>query len=183
MPPQYYNAFIDKVESRFQSFRDISIQNAKQAVQTVDKNYGNSFYLGLRNPSALSGINIIIEVVAVVEDVNPESNKGVFYGDLGWKAFERGELESCVELSKKALTYNPKLSYVKFNIALVHLIQEKDEAIDEYVAAVSDIKYETTPKNILAGAIKDIRDQKVKTPVLKNLKDIEELLLVEFNKY
>jgi tetratricopeptide (TPR) repeat protein len=181
--PQYYDAFINKQEPNWQYFRDISLENSKQAVQTVEPKYGNSFYLGLRNPSAFSAINIIIEVVAVVEEVNPEADKGVFYGNLGWKAFERGELESCVEFSKKALTYNPKLSYVKFNIALVHLIQAKNEAIDEYVDAISAVKNERMPKGILSGAIKDIRDQKVKTPSLKNLTDIEELLLVEYNKY
>ncbi|MDP2334899.1 MAG: hypothetical protein Q8N05_00315, partial [Bacteroidota bacterium] len=117
------------------------------------------------------------------QETNTEADKGMLYGNIGWKAFERGELDKCVELSKKALTFNPNLCFIKFNIALVHLIQEKDEALDEYVGAIADIKDDKTPKNTLSGAIEDIRNQKVKTPNLKNLKDVEDLLFSEYKKY
>lgn len=183
IPPEYNNAFLNKEDNNWRFFSDISLQNTKQAVQTVENNYGNSFYMGLRNPSSLNGINIIIEVVAVVEEADSEADKGVLYGNLGWKAFERGELEKCVELSKKALTFNPNLCFVKFNIALVYLIQEKDEALDQYIMALADISSDQTPKNTLSGAIRDIRNQKVKTPNLKNLKDVEDLLFAEYRKY
>jgi tetratricopeptide (TPR) repeat protein len=183
LPPEFNNAFLNKDDNNWRFYSDISLQNSRQAVQTVENNYGNSFYIGLRNPSSLSGINIVIEVVAVIEEINNETDKGMLYGNLGWKSFERGELDKCVELSKKALAFNPNLCFVKFNIALVHLIQEKEEALDEYVSAIADIKDDTTPKNTLTGAIKDIKDQKIKTPNLKNLKDVEDLLLSEYKKY
>lgn len=183
LPTEYRDAFINKEDSKWRLYQDVSLQNAKQAVQSIDNNYGNSFYLGLRNPSAMSGINIMIEVVAVVEETTAENDKGMLYGNLAWKAFERGELDKCVELSKKALTYNPNLCFVKFNIALVHLIQEKDEALDEYISAMADLKNDSNPKNALRGALQDIRDYKLKSPRLKNLKDVEELLIEENKKY
>ncbi|MFC4231452.1 hypothetical protein ACFOW1_06100 [Parasediminibacterium paludis] len=183
LPTEYRDAFVNKEDSKWRLYQDVSLQNAKQAVQSIDNNYGNSFYLGLRNPSAMSGINIMIEVVAVVEETTAENDKGMLYGNLAWKAFERGELDKCVELSKKALTYNPNLCFVKFNIALVHLIQEKDEAIDEYVSAIADLKNDSNPKNSLRGALQDIRDYKLKSPRLKNLNDVEELLIEENKKY
>jgi hypothetical protein len=62
LPPEYNNAFLNKEDNNWRFFSDISLQNSKQAVQTVENNYGNSFYIGLRNPSSLSGINIVIEV-------------------------------------------------------------------------------------------------------------------------
>lgn len=183
LPPEYNDAFLNKEDNNWRFYSDISLQNSKQAVQTVENNYGNSFYIGLRNPSSLSGINIVIEVVAVVEQTDAVTDKGMLYGSLGWKAFERGELDKCVELSKKALVFNSKLCFVKFNIALVHLIQEKDDALDEYISAIADIKDDKTPKKTLAGALEDIRNQKAKTPNLKNLKDVEDLLLNEYKKY
>ena len=183
LPTEYEDAFMNKEDNKWRMYQDVSLQNAKQAVQSIASNYGNSFYLGLRNPSAMSGINIMIEVVAVVEETTTENDKGVLYGNLAWKAFERGELDRCVELSKKALTYNPNLCYVKFNIALVHLIQEKDEALDDYISAIADLKNDSNPKNALRGSLQDIRDYKLKSHYLKNLKDVEELLSEENKKY
>ncbi len=182
LPAEFKDAFLNKADNNWRFFSDISLQNSKQAVQSVNNTYGNSFYIGLRNPSVLNGINVIIEVVAVVEDGNIEADKGIMYGNLGWKAFERGDLDKCIELSQKALAFNSNLCFVKFNIALVHLIQQKDEALDEYVTAITSSAKDLHPKSILEGAIQDIKDQKMKTPNLKNLQDIEGLLDSEYRK-
>ncbi len=180
---QYRDAFLNKEDNVWRFYPDVSLQNSKQAVQSIDETYGNSFYIGLRNPSTLKGVNISIEVVALIEEVNPDSDKGMLYGNLGWKAFERGELDKCVELSKKALTFNKNLCFVKFNIALSHLVQEKDEAIEEYINAISDLKNDRTPNNTLAGALQDLKNIKSKRPDLKNIRDIEDLLNNELRKH
>ncbi len=183
LPKEFAAAFENKDDNTWRFYSDVSLQNARQAVQSIETNYGNTLYLGLRNPSAMNGINIFIEVVVVLEEVNAEADKGMLYGNLGWKAFERGELDKCVELSNKALTYNPDLAFCKFNIALVHLVQEKDESIDDYVNAVSSCKTDKNPKYSLNGALEDIKDLELKNPNLKNLKDVKEILVSELNKY
>ena len=184
LPVAYKDQFINKEEGKWQVFQDVSIENATQAVQDVDAKYGSSFYLGLKNPSAMNGINITIEVVAIVEeDSSNTTDKGILYGNLGWQAFKNGDLDKSVELSKKALTFSPNLCFVKFNIALVHLVQEKDEAVDDYIDAIADIKNDKTPNQTLRGALQDVLDLEAKNVNLKNLQDIKNLLIAELNKY
>lgn len=183
LPTEYKDLFLNKDDGSWKFYQDVSLQNSRQAVQSIDNNYGNAFYLGLRNPSAMDGINIFIEVVAIVEEVNAEADKGMLYGNLGWKAFERGEYDKCVELSKKALTYNPNLCFCRFNIALTHLQQGNDLSLDEYIDAISSLKNDKFPRTTLEGAIQDVDNLKVKNPTLKNLSDIQEILKEAYNKY
>jgi len=174
--------FMNK-DDNYQFFRDISIQNAKDAVQYIDNSkYGNSFYLGIRNPAAINGITLKIEVVAIVDDIKIDTNKGISYGNLGWKAYEKKDYKKSLYYSKKALTYDPNLSYVQFNIALVYLVQGKKETIDSYVDAIASCKKDKDPIGILKGALEDIRNVKAKKPNMKNLSDIEELLVNEIGE-
>jgi tetratricopeptide (TPR) repeat protein len=183
MPLASNNAFLRKDDNKCPIFQDASIRNVMQAVQTVTTNVGNSVCLGIKNLSYVNAVNVYVEVVALVGDANAEADKGTLYGSLGWKAYEKGEFDKCLELSNKALTYNPDLGFVKFNIALVHLLQEKAEALDEYISAIAAIKTDSNPKYLVNGALQDIRQLKAKRSGLKNLTDIEELLMNEFRKY
>jgi tetratricopeptide (TPR) repeat protein len=183
LPVTYRDVFLNKDDENLRTYSDVSLQNTKQAVQSIDGEFGKSFYLGLRNPSSMNGINIIIEVVAIVEEENTELDKATMYCSLGWKAYERGELEKCIELSRKALQYNPDHSTSKFNIAFVHLLQEDEKALEEYINAISDLKKDSNAKQVLRGAIKDIVLIKQSKPTLKYLNDVEELLNSEFGNF
>jgi tetratricopeptide (TPR) repeat protein len=182
LPTEYRDIFLNKVDEKLRFYPDVSLQNTKQAAQSIDGEFGKSFYLGLRNPSSMSGINITLEVVAIVEEINTELDKANMFSTLGWKAYERGELDKCIELSKKALEYDPNHSISKFNIAFIHLLKDEDIAIEEYINAISGIKKEPLAKQILIAAIKDISSIKESKPNLKYLNDIDELLKSELNK-
>lgn len=183
LPPSSRDAFLLKQDERVKYFQDVSLKNAKQAVQSVNSNYGSSFYLGLRNPSMMDGINVELEVVAIVEEVDENVEKADMYCNLGWKAYERGELEKCLELTKKALELSPNHSTSKFNIAFIHLLQEDDKALEEYINAISGLKKDANAKLVLVGVIADIVKIKDSKPTLKYLSDIEELLNSELSKY
>jgi len=180
LPPKEVDHFLTKANYTY--YRDISLENARQAVQSVERNYGKTVYLGLRNPSAVMGIGIVIEVVAIVEVADDPAGKGKLYGDLGWKELEKGNYEACLELCQKALSHDPNLGYVKFNLALVHLILEDGKAIDAYVAALADLKKDRSPKNTLQRALQEVKDWKVKNPSLPQIDLIEELLSKELAK-
>lgn len=183
LPIDFRSQFIEKQDATWKFYADVSVQNAKQAVQSIDNNYGNSFYIGLKNPSAVSGVNIQIEVAAIIEEINPDSDKGKLYESLAKKSYERGEFDKSLEYNQKALLLNPNLSSAKFNIALIHLQQDKDQALEEYVNAISDSKKDSNPKLALFIALQDLRNLKAKLQSQKNIKDIEDLLTSELKKY
>lgn len=156
----------------------------RQVSENIDflNYYGNSFYLGLKNPSMMDGINVQIEVVAIVEEVDENVEKAAMYCNLGWKAYERGEIDKCLELTKKALEIAPNHCVSKFNIALVNLSQDSESTLDDYITALSGLKNESSKQNILANALADIQKLKESKPLLKYLTDVEELLKSELTK-
>ncbi|WP_162127940.1 tetratricopeptide repeat protein [Flavobacterium phycosphaerae] len=175
--------FMNKEDAKFKYHRDISILNAKEAVQYIDTGkYGNSFYIGLRNPSALSGINIKIEVVAVVDEAKIDTKKAILYGNMGWKAYENKDYKKALFYNKKAVTFDPNLSFVKFNIGLLYLVQGKEEAEESYLEAIATCKKDQDPIGSLKTALEDIRELKATNPNLKSLSEIEYLLVNEIGE-
>jgi tetratricopeptide (TPR) repeat protein len=170
-------AFMDKEDKKWKSHRDISVHNAKDAVQYIDNTrYGNSFYIGLRNPSALSGIGIAIEVVAMVEEVVIDTPKAELYGDLGWKAYENQDYKKALTYYEKALSYDPNLAYVHFNRALIYLLQGKSDVVDRYVEAIALAEKDPDAQKIFQNALVDLKALQVNKPTLKNIDAIVELV-------
>lgn len=183
MPLESKEDFVLKNDDKILLYDDLSSKNTKETVQPINNLLKGSFYLGLRNPSAMDGVNVVIEVVAIVEVADPNADKGKSYGSMGWKCYERGDLSKCVEYSKKALEFNPNLGWVKFNIALVHLAQENDVCVDEYIDAIATCKTDPDPKYTLQGALGDINNLKLSKGTLKNMEDIEGLIKNQLAKY
>ncbi|KGO79689.1 hypothetical protein Q763_12625 [Flavobacterium beibuense F44-8] len=177
------DAFLKKQDNNWRFYKDISLLNTLQAVQYVDVDFGNSFYIGMKNPSSLTGIAIYIEVVALVEKPDSDYEKGVMYGNLGWVAFEKGDFDKCLELSNKALGYDAGLYYVRFNIALVKLLQSSDDCLESYIDAIASIANDKTPQQTLQGALQDVQNLKLKSPDLENINDIEMLLVNKLLEY
>ena len=180
LPTEYRDAFLNK-QDNYRFYPDVSVQNAKQAVQSIDNTYGNSFYVGLRNPSSMTAVNISIEVVAVVEVPNANKEKAVTFGNLAWTAYEEGDIDRCITLSKKALTLDNTLGYVKANLGLCYLVKnDESTATDYYVDALTDFKKEVgTKRRSIQAAIQDIDNALKKYPNLKGATSIKTMFMSE----
>lgn len=90
---QNQRAFVEKWDHNGGSFYYITegtTNNTKQAVVRVDDVKSGRFFLGLKNPSTLNGVNIFIEVIAVVE-------QEVYVDE--WIAKNKNELKSnCLKI-------------------------------------------------------------------------------------
>jgi hypothetical protein len=183
--------FIEKLDNWGGSFKYIikgSTENTTQGLVRVNNITSGTWYIGLRNPSLTNAVDIIIEAVAIInreETIQPteEHSKGELYGNMGWKSFERGDYDKCLELSHKAIQLDSTLVWVKFNISLTYLVQEKSEYLDNYIDAISSCRKSENPKKYLQVALKDIYDSRSKLGLIKNSDDIIELINEEFKRY
>ena len=178
--------FLNKVDNNGGTFyykREGSVFNTKQALVEINEHKEGIFYLGLKNPSSLEGINIFIEVVAVIEEVESltdEQSEAMTFGNLGWKAFERGDYDKCIDLSRKAIALDKSLGFVYFNIALSHLIKgENDIALEQYTKAISVTKKTFVAKQTFSGAIDDLEKYMDKFPSQAEAKDILDIVKEE----
>lgn len=116
---------------------------------------------------------------------SPEQEKGMTYGNLGWKAFENGELDKAIEYSKKAISYDNNLGFVKANLGLFMLIKgDEATATDYYVDAISDIKQnKMTAKRYLEAVIDDINQAIRKYSNIKGYNSILDLYRDELKRY
>ena len=165
-----------------------SRENFKQGVVQVRDAISGPFIIGLKNPSAFQGISVNLEIAAIVAERKPiikseVLQKATLYGELGWKAFQGGDYEKCLEYSKKAILIDSTLAWVENNIALTYLITGKAEAMDVYIQAIELMKQSSTPKKWLASSIHDLDEAKAKIEELKYFEMIRGLLMDEYKKY
>jgi hypothetical protein len=58
---------VDNSDGTFRYVREGTIENTAQGIVQIDDVKSGTIYLGLKNPSTLNGVNIVLEVVAIVE--------------------------------------------------------------------------------------------------------------------
>lgn len=161
-----------------------TVQNTKQALVQVNDIVSGTVYLGLKNPSAMDGLNVSIEVVAIVKtqtviEKSDNQQKAELYGNLGWKQFESGNYEKCIEYSEKSKSYT-ELGWVLANIGLSQLMLNKEnEAMETYVNAITIIKKQTNSKYYLTEAVKDLENVLAKNSNIKGASDIKQIIQSE----
>ncbi len=116
-----------------------------------------------------------------------EQEKAITYGNLGWKHFENGDLDKCIEYSKKALIIDNTLGSVKANLGLCYLIKgDEGTATDYYIEAIGDIrkiKLKAQVKYYLNAVIDDINNAQKKYLNLNGASSIKSLFEEELKNY
>lgn len=182
--------FIQKADQNGGTYtynREGTALNTRQGVIEIDDIRTGTRYLGIKNPSTWDGLNVFIEVVAIVRETEARTEsqqQAITFGNLGWKAFERGDYDRCMELSKKALGLDPTLGYVQFNIALTYLMMGMNtEALEEYTRAITLTRQSSIPKETFKGAIGDLKAYMDKFPSQTDANDILDILTDEIKQY
>ena len=112
-----------------------------------------------------------------------EQKKASIYGNLGWSAYENGDIEKAIEYSKKALEIDKNLGNVQGNLGLFYLIKnEVVQATEYYVDAIEIIKKDKlNAKNTFKTLYANINEAAKKHPEMKGYKEILSLLQIEYN--
>ncbi len=97
--------------------------------------------------------------------------KAVLYGNLAWTYYLQGDFQKCLDYSGKALAIDPKLYYVKFNIALTNL---RTGNLEQATKLYGDLKKEKAliSESELSGAIEDLKDLKTKNIYSREVEEI-----------
>lgn len=177
--------FNDKVENwRTQYFYkgSGSRENFKNGTVQVKDILSGNWYLGFKNPSATEGFAVTFEIVAIVEETKTvektvNESKAEMFGNLGRKAYEKGEYDKCIELNKKAIELNPNLSEIHNTLGLAYLVKgDYISAIDSYSTSIALFKKSDNAKKMFADAIKDLNALINKHGQLDGASDILEML-------
>jgi len=148
-------------KTSFKYFPEGMVENTKQAVVKIDDIKSGTWYLGIKNPSSLNAINFSIEVIAIIENKITENSteklqKAEMYGNLGWKIFEKGEYQKCIEYCNKSNT-EYQLGWVQANKALATLMLGYESSVmDLYIDAITLIKKQPHSNYVFNEMIKDI---------------------------
>lgn len=178
------NSFLQKIE--FRHFPEGMAENTKQAVVKIDDIKSGTWYLGIKNPSSLNGINLSIEVVAITEkSVEKEKaknqEKAELYGSLGLTKFKNKEYEKCIEFCDKS-SDEYELGWVQANKGLAMLMLGQDtEAMDVYINAIMLIKKQPNPNYVFDEILKDINKVISSNPNIKGVDDIKQLIQSQRN--
>lgn len=182
--------FLEKVDNNGGTFyykREGSAFSTKQGLIDISDFSSGTYYLGLKNPSTLDGINIHIEVVALIEELeqmSSEESEAITLGNFGWKAFERGDYDKCIEYSQKSLAMDNTLGFVHFNLALSYLVKgQTSDAITAYTKGITVTKNTSVPKQTFNSAMEDLKNNMDKFPSKADAKDILDLLADEAKNY
>ncbi len=183
--------FLRKVDvdgtGTFYVFPEGTALNTRSGVVQITEVKQGTVYLGLRNPSTLDGINVNIEVVAVteqIEQMSDQESEAITIGNLGWKAFERGDFDRCLDLSRKAIAIDETLGYVHFNIGLSLLMKgQNSDALEAYTKAITVTRKTSIPKQTFQGAIQDLNNNMSKFPSQADAQDILSILSEEIKQY
>lgn len=165
----------------FNQYTEALVQNTKQALVRVDDIKSGTWYLGIKNPSSMNGINLNIEVVAITEtptiiEKSESQQKAELYGNLGWSAFEKGNYKECIEFCDKA-NAEFELGWVLANKGLSLLAMgDKTKAQENYINAITLIKKQSNSSGYLRTAIKDLKKAKKKIKNLNGADEIKELI-------
>lgn len=181
-----FTAKDDIYENGFSFLMEGTAQNTKQAVVEIDDKIKGTVYLGLKNPSTHSGVNLTIEVVAITEkqviiEKSEKQQKAELYGGLGWTQFENGDYEKCIYFCNKAFE-EYELGWVLANKGLAQLMLNKeDEAMETYVDAITLIKNQPEPEYVFTEMIKDIEIALKIKPDLDGADEIKQIIELQRN--
>lgn len=178
------NLFLQKVDlngGAFLQYPEGMVQNTKQAIVKVDDIKRGTWYLGLKNPSAMNGININIEVVAITETrkviAKPEKQqKAELYAGLAKTQFDNGAYEKCVEYCDKAMA-EYELGWVLGTKGLAQLMLDREtEGTETYINAITLVKKLPNPNRVFREMIKNIDNALKIKPGLKGAEEIRGLI-------
>ena len=172
------------IDNAYSYYIEGTVTNTKQAIVEVDDVITDGLYLGIKNPDALIGVSISIEVVAIIKTTIPVSEnleRATNYGAIAWTYFENGKYEKALAYCDRSLRYY-EWGWVKANKGLIQLILgEESGSLDTYVEAISLIKQQPDSEYVFNEVYSDLVRLKEVYPNLEGLEEATSIIKLHQN--
>ena len=149
------NAFLNKNDSQWRHYPEGEASSTSQALVEIDDITQGTFYLCIRNPSTINGINLNIEVVAITEEEikSDDQQKAELYANIAITHMNKGEYEKCIEYCDKANSEH-ELGWIFVNKGIALMMMGKnEESMEVFVTAITRIKNEQASDQTMDWAI------------------------------
>ncbi len=148
------------------------------------------WYLGISNPTVITGMYVSIEIAAVVQkkirvEVSEEFKKASLYLNLAEQQFNNAAYDKSLDYFIKSTELIPTDPFPYFKIGLCKiLIHDSTEAIDDYVTGISLLTKKPEAANSLLNlALSDLNKLPVKDTDKTRIDEIKKLIEGELIKY
>ncbi|MGB3151136.1 MAG: hypothetical protein WBB27_10770 [Maribacter sp.] len=175
--------FIEKYDNyggSYSFYPEGTVQSTKQAVVAIDDIRSGTWYLGIQNPSTSSGLNVNIEVVAIVEErivIEKTENhqKAELYGNLALSLYNDGEYNKCIEYCDKAILEHQTGQVLVTKGLALFMLGTESEATEVFIDAITIIKKEPNSAQTIDWAIKALNTIIIFNWNSESAKNIKEL--------
>ena len=149
-----------------------------------------TWYLGISNPTALSGMYVSVEIAAIIKmkrklEVPENVQKASLYFNLAQQQFNDSNYDKCLEYCQKAIELNAAnpLSYFKIGLCKI-VLGDSTNPIDDYIAGITlAAKMSETARSVLNIALNEIKKVSIQNDNAKDLIEVKRLLENEIKKY
>lgn len=137
------------------------IENTDSALKKADLFQGlaNTHYFKgyQQTPDGLAQYHLeyVQKAMEAYENSVKYQPRPVSYGNLGWMLYLLGDYPEAIDASKKALNMDGNIDYVRLNLGLSYLVQNRIyDSFDMYREVVE----RSPPKDVFQGGINDLRE-------------------------
>ena len=182
-----YNTFYENIKGKLMGDVEAKDIAACMWQQLVGQKTPGDYY-AMSQPGKDSLLAAMYRVCAAKyeEPKGPDYDKASNYGNLGWKEYEKGNIDSSIAYSKMALALDSSLAMVKANLGLFYLIKnDNPAAMSWYLQALEDtrkLKLTYRKKEYLEWVIKSLDDAMKKYPGIKGAAEMKGLFEEEMRK-
>ena len=173
----------------FQYQKEGTKENLNSGIVSIKTFNTGKWYLGISNPTIITGMYVSIEIAAVVKkkiriELSEESKKASLYFNLAEQQFNDSAYNKSLEYYQKITNLCPTDPSPHFKIGLCKiLLNDSADIIDDFVTGISlAIKRPESTKNILNMALNDLNKITLQNTDSKQIDVIKKMIEKELSK-
>ena len=174
----------------FQYQKEGTKENFNSGIVSIKSFNTGKWYLGISNPTIITGMYVSIEIAAVVKkkirtELSEESEKASLYFNLAEQQFKDSAYDKSLEYYQKITNLCPTDPSPHFKIGLCKiLMNDSAEIIDDFVTGISlAIKRPESTISILNMCLNDLNKIFSQNSDSKQLVEVKKMIEGELKKY